>query len=731
MAFSPEVLAALDRLANYYDGKRPYNAATNPGGFQFGGHRVNFEPALEDVATAVEAAASLFGNVDSVVDQKIAAAFAGAKRLIDELEDRVDGEVNSREQLGIALSQVDGALAERIRLQEVQQAADFAALASADASQRARLDVQEGITPPTLDSQHRAQIVDDAGSYGGLTKDGRWSIPQAVQEVPSTLDSRYKIPIVDETGVVGGLTHDNRWDLPPAKLEIPRTLSSRYSQQTVDDVGTVQAIDKQGRVIQDRAPSPFMGRPLFVNGRLRFAVRRRGEATLLDIARGEFDSVPEFEMLGNYARWFGENDDGTSGEREACLVPTSTLNLVVTDVVGLILYGQSLSVGASTTTVINVAPLNPGRAVMFNGGVRVHKRAHDYQPEALDPRNVRDWVDLSERLDVYSGETRASVAAQTFLASQPANVGVVAAAIGVGGQPYEALKKGTQPFSNLVAVALRMVQVAILTGKTMSQIFVYFGQGESNGADSEAAYAAKLLEIQADVQIIKRITGQTVDVIIITDQISVFQDIRSAGPTLAQLSAARNNPSRVVSLGPKFFLPYSAENTPPNLGGLHLSALGQAWHGGFLGRAMTQMKAGTAPLPKHVTSAVRSGTSVAMTVAGGSNTALRIDTATVSNPGGDQPFGIRWQDDGNGNAVTVTGVTVSGNDTVNATLSATPTGSNGKIHVAGYSAVPGNNGGPNSGPRNCIADSSPDTVLIQGASYSLAHRLCHQIIPVT
>lgn len=56
MGMSPEQLAAIDRLKNKYNGSG-YNASTNPGGLADGGHRVNFEPALQDTATAGEAVA--------------------------------------------------------------------------------------------------------------------------------------------------------------------------------------------------------------------------------------------------------------------------------------------------------------------------------------------------------------------------------------------------------------------------------------------------------------------------------------------------------------------------------------------------------------------------------------------------------------------------------------------------------------------------------------------------
>ena len=54
--YDADDLAAIDRMANDYNGN-DYDVSTNPYGFADGGHRVNFEPALQDVATAAAAMA--------------------------------------------------------------------------------------------------------------------------------------------------------------------------------------------------------------------------------------------------------------------------------------------------------------------------------------------------------------------------------------------------------------------------------------------------------------------------------------------------------------------------------------------------------------------------------------------------------------------------------------------------------------------------------------------------
>lgn len=80
--YDPADLAAIDRLANFYNGG-DYDASTNPGGMGRGGHRVNFENALADAArvgAANSAAAAAAGtSATSAGDSATAAALSAAK----------------------------------------------------------------------------------------------------------------------------------------------------------------------------------------------------------------------------------------------------------------------------------------------------------------------------------------------------------------------------------------------------------------------------------------------------------------------------------------------------------------------------------------------------------------------------------------------------------------------------------------------------------------------------
>lgn len=62
--YDADDLAAIERLESFYNGDA-YNADTNPGGFAVGGHRINFEDALQDVARTGEAVASAAESAES------------------------------------------------------------------------------------------------------------------------------------------------------------------------------------------------------------------------------------------------------------------------------------------------------------------------------------------------------------------------------------------------------------------------------------------------------------------------------------------------------------------------------------------------------------------------------------------------------------------------------------------------------------------------------------------
>jgi hypothetical protein len=75
--YDADDLAAKTRLDTVYNGN-DYDAATNPGGMGAGGHRINFEPALSDVARVAGAVGDAAGAVNTKASEAAASATSAA-----------------------------------------------------------------------------------------------------------------------------------------------------------------------------------------------------------------------------------------------------------------------------------------------------------------------------------------------------------------------------------------------------------------------------------------------------------------------------------------------------------------------------------------------------------------------------------------------------------------------------------------------------------------------------
>src|SRR4051812_30870163 len=71
--FNTATTNAVARLGNFYNGT-DYNATTNAGGLANNGHRVNFEPLLQDVATVVDSVSDAATAALAAADSATASA---------------------------------------------------------------------------------------------------------------------------------------------------------------------------------------------------------------------------------------------------------------------------------------------------------------------------------------------------------------------------------------------------------------------------------------------------------------------------------------------------------------------------------------------------------------------------------------------------------------------------------------------------------------------------------
>ena len=125
-------------------------------------------------------------------------------------------------------------------------------------------------------------------------------------------------------------------------------------------------------------------------------------------------------------------------------------------------------------------------------------------------------------------------------------------------------------------------------------------------------------------------------------------------------------------------------------------------------------------LPTHATSAVRVGAKVTVkfhTPFG----PLVVDTKEVSDPGN---WGLRYMDETG--VKSISNVRHVGGNTIELTLSAVPTGLTAFVGIADV-GVSGNPGGPTTGARACLRDSSADK---DGYGQPVYNWACHQQITV-
>lgn len=351
----------------------------------------------------------------------------------------------------------------------------------------------------------------------------------------------------------------------------------------------------------------------------------------------------------------------------------------------VLISGQSLSQGALSEVVSTEQPFEN---VSFASGVRAGGGA------GLD-----SLIPLVETWDGSQGETLAS-GMGNLLSQRASDAGgshrSLFSAHGVGGQPYSVLRKGTMPYANGMAQVTAGFTLAQAAGEAYAVRAVMIVHGESDHVGNNANYDLDLLEWQSDYQAdIQVITGQTLPVPLITDQMSSFSAYGAATSAIPQLQldASRAAPEHVVLMGPKYVLPYVPD-------GVHLTGEGERWLGEMHAKVFERVLVDGEPWhpvsPREIT---REGAEITVRFWVPAPP-LALDETIVTNPGN---YGFAYSDS-SGAAPTITSVALAGEDSVVITLSAPPVGGNQRVTYA-MNGVPGQPGGPATGARGNLRDS--------------------------
>jgi hypothetical protein len=340
--------------------------------------------------------------------------------------------------------------------------------------------------------------------------------------------------------------------------------------------------------------------------------------------------------------------------------------------------------------------------------------------DAVRAKNLSKLTLLSETQgidDIYpavtDGETIASSMAG-FISSQNPDFHSLVSCHGRSGRAYADIRKGgsTGSFEEGVRQMEAGRSLVEATGKTYTPSASCIIHGEADDHFGNKNFEASLVEWQRDYS---QAAGRNMPMLI-SQMCSWTSGLASNSPTplsnvpMAQLRAARNNPGKIIMVGPKYNLPY--------VDGLHVSNHGQRWLGEYFGKVLKQILINKQTWrPLEVRSLSLNG-SVITAEFHVPVTPLVLDTQSVTNPGN---YGFEYWDN-SGSTPTIQRVAIASATALTITLSTPPAPGAEKHLRYAWTGQPGAWAGPTSGPRGNLRDSDP-TQSPNG--YKLYNWCCH------
>lgn len=421
----------------------------------------------------------------------------------------------------------------------------------------------------------------------------------------------------------------------------------------------------------------------------------------LSAADVDLPLVGALSLLAGYT-----SDIGDAGLEEASsagffnLVPAAydaQINHVIT-------YGQSLSIGQATPVQSSTAAYD---SLMFTRGMRPQ---YDYQGEtaaqwyaALVPA-----VEIASPNPTYSATlaetpTRGTldsikerISAEDGLNYTDHRYQLLGSNPGFGASTIAQISQGTTHYNRMVEQVTYGKALASAAGDTYAVQAVHYVQGTSDylSGTTEAAYLASLNTLVADIQTdLKAESGQSKRIPVIVAQTA---NHRSAAAddvpdiALAQLACHESNANLYLAT-PMYHLPYQDL--------YHLTGEGSRWLGAHMGLAYKRIVIdGEDWEPVRPTSDVVAGSNWDVTFAVRTGLALEWDTTTVS---AQTDYGFTLVDSGD-SPLTVSSVTITGDNTVRVTAASTiPAGA--KLRYAWQ-------GNANQGLGN-LRDNQGDTIV--------------------
>ncbi|WP_110640984.1 hypothetical protein [Salinicola sp. CPA57] len=672
------------------------------------------EVAAQEVVDAADAAKSdIDDEVNGIrqnVDQRLNALLAAGGRIFDTVE-QGRAEVNDG-QYYFAVSIEPGiskSLWKKLSDSDSQ-------LISQDPSAQSVLDLPEliyALAAPSSFTPYPWGVVDEGGNpIAVVTNEGIFRANLDMLPGTSSLDSEFAWGITDVGGrVILGV----RWD---------GTVHTNRAQPLLDHEYQWVETDEHGFILRGVRWDGSLDEGSGIRGRA-YAYTRGSEG-----ARNVFAYVAgqerQLSSLGD--NWAPRIETGklhylnkTAGvvsERAVALVSNLPFDFDITRIVYIPGNGQSLSVGAHGEPTTGL--VRPGRIESFNGGVL---------PLGMQPGGSEVYTPVPESnietlKDARSEFTEVHLLSETVRLSEMndgdgnTNWGYLIAATGVGGRPISMLAEGTQATANLLKCMERAFILSQAAGLEFDVPFLDWVQGENDRGMEPGEYAEALYDYQSYMEAaVNGMLGRAGDFPFILDQISNWTHYNRTDcyVPLDQLQVSIDQPSKFACVGPKYIW--------TTVDGVHLDAIGYIQMGEYHGRAAHSLMHGEGWRPTYATAAVidQNVVTVTFNIPYGD---LTIDTSAVSDPGA---YGVRWSDDGDGNAVAISSIEILSTDQLKITLDTIPTGSNGFIGIADV-GVSGQPAGPTTGARSNIRDNSDDVGSLGNSMHNWA---CHQRIAVT
>lgn len=278
--------------------------------------------------------------------------------------------------------------------------------------------------------------------------------------------------------------------------------------------------------------------------------------------------------------------DGSGPQRSSYEPLAQEDKIPDSDVVIVVGYGQSLVVGATSLPVLTTS--QPYANLTYAGG----PRSGSEQLTSLIPL-VENSVSPAPDGGTNRGETACSSAANyaVELAAMehgvdPESASYVASVAGHGGYAINQLKKGSEWYPLFAAHLGAAPSLLSGDGKSSTVGVMFWMQGEADVSLQTpfATYRQELSQLRADAEADTNASlGRNDPLHCITYQttwgITTHSDV-----ALAQLSLCMQD-SRFTLAAPMYLFPYSPDN-------IHLTNVGEAWFGHYVGRAIATLRRG-------------------------------------------------------------------------------------------------------------------------------------------